>query len=485
MTLASPPCTIVIFGAAGDLTQRLLMPSIYNLASGGLLDPKTKIVGADHNDRDDASWRDELKKALEHFALAKDSESQTQVDEKAWSFVSDRLAYVKFDFESDAAYDPPAKDVSSETTALFYLAVSPRFFETIARGLGRAGLLKEGGSTFRRIVVEKPFGRDVPSAKALNDALLSLAAESQTYRIDHFLGKEAVQGIPALRFGTRILEPILNRENVASVQITAAETVGVEERGAFYENTGALRDMVPNHLFSLLTMVAMDPPKSFDAEDVRDAKAALLASLRPLTGQDAARGQYGSGTLNGESVRAYRDEDKVAKDSRTETYAALCAYVDNERWRGVPFYIRTGKRMNAHVTTIALVLRPVTGLLDVNATLPHVIAFGVDPQRGVVERFAAKQPGVDLTLGRAHMGFQYDQLFKEPPNIGYETLLYDAMRGHTMLFQRNDMIDYEWTAVQGVLDAWAADTTAPELYAPSSAGPSSADTLLARNGDHW
>ncbi|MGD0474738.1 MAG: glucose-6-phosphate dehydrogenase [Candidatus Velthaea sp.] len=485
MTQSAPSCTIVIFGAAGDLTKRLLMPSLYDLAASELLDARTQIIGADHNKRDAAGWRREIGDALHHFASEKGAEFKAAIDERVWSSLAERLDYIQLDFATEGDYGKLSDRLHGSGNVLFYLAVSPRFFEPIANGLAHAGLLAERSGCFRRMLIEKPFGRDVESACRLNAALKSVATETQIYRVDHFLGKEAVQGIPALRFGSRVVEPLLNRKHIASVQITAAETVGVEERGAFYETTGALRDMVPNHLFSLLTLLAMDRPGSFEADAVRGAKAALLAKLQPLGPQDAVRGQYAAGTVDGQSVRAYRDEDKVAQDSRTETYAALRVHIDNERWRRVPFYLRTGKRLSAHVTTIALTLRPPDGPLDDRSPRPHLLVFGIDPQRGLIERFAAKRPGVDLHLGRASLTFRYDTTFDEPPNVGYETLLYHAMCGQSALFQRADMIESEWAAVEGVLDAWSRDRTAPESYEAGSAGPRAADALLEFNGDGW
>jgi glucose-6-phosphate 1-dehydrogenase len=481
----APPCTIVIFGAVGDLTQRLLMPSIYNLAAAGLLDPQTRILGADHNDRTADSWRKEMGDAVHRSVAAAEGKSPPDVPEPPWSFVADRLDYLRLDFTKNADYETLAQHLNGTANALFYLAVSPRFFEPICAGIAGAGLLVEKETAFRRIIVEKPFGRDLKSAQKLNARLMSLAAEPQLYFIDHFLGKEAVQGIPALRFANAMIEPLLNRDAVASVQITAAETVGVEERGAFYETTGALRDMIPNHLFSLLTLVAMDQPRAYDAQAVRDAKVALLYALRPLAPADGARGQYAGGLIDGKSVRAYRDEDNVARDSRTETYAALSVHVDNDRWRDVPFYLRTGKRMGAHVTTIAMTLRTPSGPLDAHPTTPHLLLFGIDPQRGLIQRFAAKRPGVELRLGRATTGFRYDTTFDEPPNFGYETLLYHTMCGQALSFQRVDMIEREWAVVENVLDAWSNDAQPPEGYVSGGAGPSCADTLLARNGDRW
>ncbi len=485
-TPSAPACTIAIFGAVGDLTKRLLIPAIYDLAAAGLLDAGTTILGLDHNDRDTAGWRNELSDALHEFAAQPGSEFHAAtLDERAWSFVAERLDYVRFDFTSDADYDALAKRLANAGNVLFYGAVSPRFFAPIAEGLARAGLLAETNGRFRRYVIEKPFGRDLASARALNATLTSLATESQLYRIDHFLGKEAVQGIMALRFANHLIEPLLHRDVVANVQITAAETVGVEERGSFYESIGALRDMMPNHLFSLLTLLTMERPRTLGADDVRDAKAALLGAIRPLAPGDAVRGQYGAGTIGGRPACAYRDEANVARDSRTETFAALDVRIDNDRWRGVPFYLRTGKRMSAHVTTIAVTLRAPAAPFAVPADVPHQLLFGIDPQRGLVQRFAAKRPGVDLALGGVAAGFRYETTFHEPPNVGYETLLYHAMLGDAMLFQRADMIEREWSALAQVLAAWDAPDGSSDGYAAGEDGPPSADALLARNGDRW
>ena len=486
MATPTPPCTIAIFGAVGDLTQKLLMPAVYDLAASGLLDAQTHLLGLDHNDCGQDGWRKEMSDALHAFATKVFDPSKVKSgDDEAFTFVMSRLEYVHFDFENDQDFDALANRLESAGNVLFYLAVAPRFFETIVEKLSRSGALAEKEGCFRRVIIEKPFGNDVESARKLNAKLTAVATESQLYRIDHFLGKEAVQGIPALRFGNGLFEPLFNRDAIASVQITAAETVGVAERGSFYEGTGALRDMIPNHLFSLLTQVAMERPRSFDGDVVRDAKATLLGAIAPILPADAARGQYGAGTVEGKAVPAYREEHNVASDSRTETYAALAVRIENSRWRDVPFYLRTGKRMGAHVTTIALTLRNPPDPFEADPVAPNLLLLGIDPQRGMVQRFSAKRPGVDLALGQAEMGFRYETTFDEPPNVGYETLLYHALVGEGLLFQRSDMIELEWAAVQPVLSAWESSTEAPELYAAGSEGPASAAELLARNGDRW
>jgi glucose-6-phosphate 1-dehydrogenase len=485
----APPCTIVVFGAAGDLTKRLLMPAIYNLAGSKLLDDAVQIVGLDHHQRTDDSWRAELSDALEGFTHDPNAEFHPdRIDAATWNWVASRLHYRVFDFEGDDDYAQLAATLGSGN-ALFYLAVAARFFGTIVDKLGQAGLLKETGAAFRRVAIEKPFGSDLASARALNARILKVGEERQYYRVDHFLGKEPVQGIMALRFGNGVFEPMWRREHVDHVQITAAETLGVEERGGFYEATGALRDMVPNHLFSLLTMVAMEPPGSFDAEAVRNEKAKLVEAIRPIPPENAVRGQYAAGAVDGASVAAYRSEDRVAPDSRTETYAALKVEIDNWRWTGVPFYLRTGKRLARHLTTIAIHFRPAPqrlfpGAPDARAE-GNVLTLGISPDAGATTYFSAKEPGPDMRLGLVCSNFTYREHFEEPPRVGYETLLYHALRGNQLLFQREDMVDAGWSAVQPVLDAWQSAGSGPHPYAPGSAGPAAADALLERDGRRW
>ncbi len=484
----APPCTLVVFGAAGDLTKRLLMPAIYNLAGSGLLDDGLKIVGLDHNERTSEGWRDELSAALESFTHDPGAEFHPgHIDERTWSWVASRLEYKVFDFERDDGYRELASHVGAGN-ALFYLATSARFFGPIVDKLGAAGLLHENGGAFRRVAIEKPFGSDVASARALNARILKVGRERQYYRVDHFLGKEPVQGIFALRFGNGIYEPMWRREHVDHVQITAAETLGVEERGAFYEATGALRDMVPNHLFSLLTMIAMEPPGGLDTASVRNEKAKLVRAIRPVPPENAVRGQYAAGPVDGKSVPGYRSEDKVASDSRTETYAALKVEIDNWRWSGVPFYLRTGKRLTRHLTTIAIRFRPAPQRMFAGANGGpdgNVITLAIAPDAGTTTTFSAKEPGPEMRLGTVCTSFSYGEHFDEPPRVGYETLLYDAMRGSQLHFQREDMVDASWAALQPVLDAWKTAAAPPQLYAPGSAGPADADALLERDGRRW
>jgi glucose-6-phosphate 1-dehydrogenase len=484
----APPCTIVVFGAAGDLTQRLLMPAIYNLANGKLLDDKLKIIGLDHHDRTTDSWRTELNDAMQSFTKDAGAEFHpAKIDQATWGWIARRLEYTIFDFENAADYAKLKERLSGNV--IFYFAVAARFFGTIAEQLGKTGLLEQSDGAFRRLAIEKPFGSDLPSAQALNLRVLKAASEPQIYRIDHFLGKEPVQGIMPLRFSNGIFEPMWTREYIDSVQITAAETLGVEERGKFYEATGALRDMIPNHLFSLLTMTAMEAPGSYDAEAVRNEKVKLLDAIRPIAPQDAARGQYGAGAIDGKAVRAYRDEDDVAADSRTETYTALRVHIDNPRWTGVPFYVRTGKRLARHLTTIAITFRPAAQRQFPDAPdikpIANVLTLGIAPDQGFTATFSAKEPGPILVTGDVRTSFAYKNFFEEPPAVGYETLLYHAMTGNTLLFQREDMVDASWAAVQPVLDAWGSSHEDLLAYRPGSDGPDAAAALLEQDGRHW
>ncbi|MER2267867.1 glucose-6-phosphate dehydrogenase [Methylobacterium oxalidis] len=485
-TQAAPPCTLVIFGAAGDLTKRLLMPALYNLSGAGLLAEGFGILGVDHNDNTDEGLRADLTQTMESFTKDRTSEFHADsIDPAAWGFVRERIHFLKGDFEDPAAYAALKDRIGG--SVVFYLAVAARFFGPIVEQLGQAGLLAQSEGAFRRVVIEKPFGSDLASAQALNARILRQADESQFFRIDHFLGKETVQSLMALRFANGMLEPVWRREYVDHVQITAAETIGVEERGAFYEPTGALRDMVPNHLFQLLCMVAMEPPNSFEAEAVRTEKAKLAEAVRPIEPGEAVRGQYTAGTEGGQAVVGYRDEPHVAADSRTETYVALKLQIENWRWAGVPFYLRTGKRMTDRLTEIAIHFKPPPFRLfqetGVTELAPNVMRLTIDPEQGSSTVLNVKRPGPKMALGSVATRFCYADFFPEKPNVGYETLLYDCMVGDATLFQRADNIEAGWAAVDPLLKAWKGADVA--FYAAGTDGPTEADDLLARDGRRW
>jgi len=488
----APPCTLVIFGAAGDLTKRLLMPSLYNMQQAGLLQQGFTVVGVDRVERDDNGYRSDLTETIQGFASDKGGESALDgLNGDAWGWVRERLFYQAGDFEDAATYEALKQRVSGN--CVFYLAVAARFFAPVLTHLADSGLMTEVENAFRRVVVEKPFGHDLGSAKALNALILEKMNESQVFRIDHFLGKETVQNLMALRFSNGIFEPLWNRNYIDHVQITAAETVGVERRAKFYEPTGALRDMVPNHMFQLLAMTAMEPPNSFDADAVRAEKAKVLQAVKPLdTGRvarDLVRGQYGPGYSGGKDVLGYRGEPDVAADSTTETYVAMRLNIDNFRWAGVPFYVRTGKRMAVRRTEIVVHFKQAPYAMfrstPVEALTPNVMVIHVQPSEGITLNFSAKVPGPTLQLGRVAMDFRYADYFNTPSNTGYETLLYDVMIGDATFFQRADNVEAGWAVVQPMLDEIEAGHNQVQPYAAGTSGPAAADALLERDGRHW
>lgn len=480
-TSSLPPCTLVVFGAGGDLTKRLLVPSIYNLANDGLISDDFQVIGIDRVDQDDAGWRQHLTEFMQSAMQDKAAEAHaSRFDEQRWQWLMQRLCYTKGDF-ADAALFTRLKKRIGEGNAIFYFAVADRFFAPLAEQLGKAGLLTEGEACFRRMVVEKPFGHDLATARDLNQRLLKVANEAQIYRIDHFLGKETVQSIMAVRFANGMFEPIWRREFVDCIQITAAETVGVERRGEFYEHAGALRDMVPNHLFQLLCMVAMEPPSSLSAEAVRDEKSKLMAALRPLGPDDVVRGQYEAGAIDGNAVQGYRQEPGVAPESTTETYVALRLAVDNWRWGGVPFFLRTGKRLAERRTEIAIHFQAAPHQLFQDAASErlarNVLTLKIDPEHAIETSFDAKEPGPAMRLGRVTTRMNYADFFPHRANVGYETLLYDCMMGDATLFQRADAIERAWTVVAPALEGFAAGAIPLETYEAGSRGPAGADRL--------
>lgn len=499
--VVAPPCAMVIFGAAGDLTKRLIVPALYNLAVAKRLPDGFRLVGIDHNARTVEAWRQGLFEMMKEFVAHGGEFQADHIDQTAWRWLTDRMSYVQGDFTDPEAYRRLGQhlaelDKTQGTSGnyLFYLATSDRFFGTAVEELGAAGLVKERNDQWRRVVIEKPFGHDLPSAKALNAEILRTLQEEQIYRIDHFLGKETVQNIMALRFANGLFEPLWNREHIDHIQITTAETVGVERRGKFYEKTGALRDMVPNHVFQLLAMTAMEPPISFEADAVRAKKAEVIEAIRPFkTGRvlkDTVRGQYGAGAIQGKPVPAYRQEPDVAPDSEVETFFACKLKIDNWRWAGVPFYLRTGKRMTRRWTEVAIRFHQAPYTLfrgtRVERMNPNWLILRIQPDEGIALEFAAKRPGPSVKLDTVSMDFAYKTYFKMAPNTGYETLIYDCMIGDATLFQRADNIEAGWQAVQPIIDVWA-NNPPPDFpnYAAGGSGPAAADELLARDGRAW
>ena len=488
-----PPCAIVIFGANGDLTRRLIIPALYNLARTGLLPRSLSLIGVDHNKKTSEEWTAQLKGFLAQ-ALTKNNE---EVDESLWQQVARCMTFLSGDFEQPDTYQR-LKDLLAELdekqsldgNVLFYMAVADRFFGTIAGKLGEAGLVDASAKGFRRLIVEKPFGHDLASAKALNACLLKYLKEEQIYRIDHFLGKETVQNIMALRFANGLFEPIWNRDRIDHVQVTVAESIGVETRGKFYEATGALRDMVPNHLFQLVAMTAMEPPVSFDAEDIRSKKAEMFKAIHPLTLSDVVRGQYDSGIVGDEKALAYRAEANVSPESTVETYTAMRLTIDNWRWAGVPFYLRTGKRLSKRYTEIAIRFKQAPYALFRETPVEELDAdwliLRIQPDESIRLRFNAKRPGPAMALESVAMEFKYKDYFRQAPAVGYETLIYDCLIGDATLFQRADQVEAAWALVAPVLEGWA-NTTPRHFpnYAAGSEGPSAANDLLARDGRSW
>ncbi len=490
------PCCMVIFGGAGDLTKRLVVPSLYNLAWSELLPEGFAIVGFDLADVGEDAWKKNLADMVEQFVKAGDPNAQ--VNQEKWKWLTDRMFYVQGDLNNPESYQKlktklAEVDANQHTGGnyLFYLAVADRFFGSTVEQIGRAGLAKEENGVWRRVVVEKPFGHDLASAKALNQQILNVIGESQIYRIDHFLGKETVQNLLMFRFANGMFEPIWNRDRIDHVQITVAETVGIEQRGRFYEKTGALRDMVPNHVFQLLAFTAMEAPNSLGADAVRSEKAKVIEAIRELNTEDiplcTVRGQYDKGAIGEQPAAAYREEPDVAPDSLVETYVAMKLNIDNWRWQGVPFYLRTGKRLNVRKTSIAIRFKETPAMLLKDTSLaPNWLLIRVQPDEGISLEFGAKIPGPNMKLGRVKMDFKYGDYFGARPSTGYETLIFDVMIGDATLFQRADNIEGAWATVQPVLDFWAANQpkTFPN-YIAGSYGPQSSDAMMQRDGRSW
>ncbi len=489
------PCVMVIIGIDGDLAKRKLFPALYNLMSGCFLPERFAIVGLDRLEMTTEEFRVRLDRVIGDYL-------PSDVDRSVWQALSERVHYLPGNFQEGLTYRR-LNDLLQQVDAaagtggnyIFYMATNPSLFGQIVTQLGQYGLTVERDDTWRRVVIEKPFGHDLESARALNRELQRVLQERQIYRIDHYLGKETVQNILVFRFANGIFEPVWNHQYIDHVQITVAESLGVEHRGRYYEEAGALRDMVPNHLLQLLCFLAMEPPNSFAADAVRDEKAKVLRGVVPLSSLDVLRfvafGQYGPGTTDGKPVAGYRTEPHVAPTSMTETFVAMKLFIDNWRWAGVPFYLRTGKRLARRLTEIVVQFKRAPFMLfrktAVDRLAPNVLVIRIQPDEGISLRFDAKVPGPTVRIGTVDMDFQYADYFGNAPNTGYETLLHDAMAGDATLFQRADNIELGWAIVQMILDVWKSlpATAAFPNYHSGSWGPSEAEALLRREGREW
>ena len=492
---------MVICGATGDLTERKLAPALYNLMLGGYLPPEFSVVGFARREMSSQQFRDHLREGIDQFSRNRPAKASV------WQSFAKGIEYHRGDLDEPAAYASLGKlleridrDRGTSGNRLFYLAVPPTLYPQIVAQLGAAGLAGEhraDGSRARgwtRVIIEKPFGFDLGSAQALNREIGQVFDEEQIYRIDHYLGKETVQNLAVFRFGNGIFEPIWNRRYIDSVQITVAETVGVEGRGEFYDQTGALRDIVQNHALQLLATFAMEPPVELTAQDLRDEKLKVLRAVKPIPRDEVAsqtvRGQYTAGWVEGAELPAYRDAPEIAPKSQTATYAALKLAIDSWRWAGVPFYIRTGKALATRMTEIAVQFRRAPLALFARAGMPiidpNVLAIRIQPDEGILLRFGAKVPGQGLQIRTVNMDFRYGSSFAVDSPDAYETLLLDAMIGDPSLFTRDDEVERAWAILDNVLAAWDADEGgALQFYPAGSWGPSEADELMARDGRAW
>jgi glucose-6-phosphate 1-dehydrogenase len=488
------PCIMVIFGAAGDLTKRKLFPALLNLCDGKMLSDNFAIIGIARADKNTDQFREELTNEIAEFATG-------DVDPKTWSWFVERTHYLQGNFDDPATYAKLKEELGRLNTKfetqgnyLFYLATAPEYFSKCVDSLAEVDLLKQENDQWRRVVIEKPFGHDLQSAQELNRDLLKTIGEDQVFRIDHYLGKETVQNIMVFRFANGFFEPLWNSRYIDHVQITVSENVGVEMRGNYYDHTGALRDMISNHLLQLVALTAMEPPTTFGADDVRYEKAKVINAVQPITYEQvnkvAVRGQYDTGKVKGKDMNAYRNEPRVAKDSNTDTFVALKLVIDNWRWAGVPFYLRTGKGLGKRVSEIAIQFKqaPYAMFRDtpVDKMTKNFLVLRLQPEEEIKLEFEAKIPGPSVRMAPVSMHFDYKDFFGAKPSTGYETLIFDVMLGDATLFNRADNVEACWKVVQPVLDNWGKEkaTDFPN-YTAGSTGPKAADELIGRDGRKW
>ena len=486
-----PECAVVIFGANGDLTKRKLLPALYRLAYERRLSPGFAVLGISRTAMTDDQFRERMCSSVAKYL------EDSPFDKQVWSGFAQSLYYMAGNVSDPTTFTALAnrlKDIEEQRhtggNVLFYLSTQPSQYAEAAKGIGEAGLAK--GNGWRRIVVEKPFGHDLASAKALSDKLHEVFRESEVYRIDHYLGKETVQNILAFRFGNGIFEPLWNRRYVNSVQITAAESIGVEGRGSYYQEAGALRDMIQNHLLQIMATIAMEPSATFQPDAVRDERAKLLRSIRVLKPsevlENSVAGQYGPARIGGADVPGFRQEEGVDPRSQTDTYAAATFFVDNWRWAGVPFYIRTGKRLPKRVTEIAIQFNAAPHAVfgdNGDGTTPNLLILRIQPEEGISLRFLSKRPGAGMKLRPVSMDFNYGSSFGERSPTAYETLLLDVMIGDATLYTRQDMVEASWAVVEPIMQAWEEGKFDFPNYAAGTWGPKAADDMLARHGHAW
>ena len=490
---AADPCAIVLFGASGDLAKRKVLPAMFDLANHHSLGSRYVIVGFARTPASDESFRTATGEA------ARTMSEIGPIDPQQWGEFSSSLYYHSGDYSDPQAYAQLAKrlaDLEGEKklggNRLFYLSTPPEVYPHIVEQLGRAGLAKPASpNSWVRIIIEKPFGRDLATAKQLNAIVHNVFEENQVYRIDHYLGKDTVQNLLVLRFSNGIFEPLWNRNYVDCVQITAAETLGVERRGGYYETSGALRDMIQSHVLQLTSLVALEPPSAFDATAVRNEKLKVLQAIRPfnleMVAQSVVRGQYAPGQLEGQPLSGYREEPGVSKSSRTETFVAARLLIDNWRWAGVPFYIRTGKRLAKRSTEIMIQFRAAPHIVFRDRQVEsNRLVLNIQPDEGVSVSFGAKRPGTEMRIGNVTMNFSYKEGFGDVSRSAYATLVNDCLRGDATLFDRGDNVEAAWALVDPILDVWGAARTAkvPE-YAAGTWGPRESDLLLDRDEKQW